>query len=421
LNAPPLSGGTRGANDLRVVTHIANRGRRTWPEHSSRAPGIRSVAAVVIGAICFGLFRAAAAELPPGFVEQSVGANWSAPLGIAFDTSVPNNRLYVWERAGKVWVVENGSKSATPLIDLSDEVMAWRDLGLLSVALDPRFHENGFIYLLYAVDRHHLLHFGTADYDPAANLNTAPTIGRLTRYTARADDGFRTIDPGSRRVLIGESINKGIPILHDSHGVGALVFGMDGTLLVSCGDGASYYAMDDGGADGGSRAAQAESDGIIARKENVGAFRAQLLDSLSGKILRIDPQTGDGIPGNPSFDSANPRSARSRVWALGFRNPFRMTIRPGSGSAVRTDANPGVIYAGDVGAGTWEELDVIVRPGTNCGWPLFEGLDLHPEYQASPAVNLDAPNPIAGHFRFRDLVVQETSASPPWLIPLNRA
>jgi glucose/arabinose dehydrogenase/PKD repeat protein len=385
-----------------------------------RARGVLS-SALVLATLLFVSLRAGAAVLPAGFVEQAIGEGWHSPLGIAFDTSCPNNRLYVWERAGKVWLVENGIKSTTPLIDLSAEVMAWRDLGLLSVTLDPHFQENGRIYLLYAVDRHHLLHFGTPAYEATADLYAAPTIGRLTRYTARASDAFRTIDPGSRRVLLGESIDQGIPILHDSHGVGTVVFGADGTLLVSCGDGASYYAMDDGGADGGSRAEQAEREGIIAHNENIGAFRAQLPDSLNGKILRLDPQTGDGVPGNPYFDPANPRSARSRVWTLGLRNPYRMAVRPGSGSALRAEANPGVLYVGDVGAGTWEELDVIAHPGVNCGWPLFEGLDPQPEYQASPATNPDAPNPLGGFFRFRDLIVQATAGTPRWLNPLNRA
>src|SRR5690606_20361321 len=122
----------------------------------------------------------------------------------------------------------------------------------------------------------------------------------------------------------------GFPITHESHSIGTVMFGEDGSLIVGNGDGSTYLAADAGGWRQGS-SNTALADGIITPEEDVGAFRAQMIDSLSGKILRLDPATGDGLPGNPFFDPANPRSARSRVWALGLRNPFRFDIRPGTG------------------------------------------------------------------------------------------
>ncbi|MEQ1860005.1 MAG: PKD domain-containing protein [Chthoniobacteraceae bacterium] len=385
-----------------------------------KQPSLLMRAASVLCSVFFAAFAPGrAAPLPTDFIEQAVGSGWNAPVGIAFDTSAANNRSYVWERGGRVWIVENGVKFATPLVDISEEVMAWRDFGLLGVALDPQFQQNGFIYLLYVVDRHHLLTFGTPAYSATTDLYTAPSIGRITRFTARVADGFRTVDPASRRVLVGEAINRGFPILHESHGVGSLIFGADGTLLASCGDGASYNAMDDGGPDGGSLAAQALNEGIITAKENVGAFRSQLLDSLNGKILRLDPATGDGIASNPYFDAANPRSAKSRVWTLGLRNPYRITLRPGTGAHDPAAASPGTIYLGDVGWSAWEDMHAVTGPGKNCGWPLFEGLEAQSQYQASPAVNLDAPNPLGGFFRFKDLLIQDTLATPSWPNPAN--
>ena len=118
------------------------------------------------------------------------------------------------------------------------------------------------------------------------------------------------------------------------------------------------------------------ADNIITDKENVGAFRSQLVDCLNGKILRIDPDTGDGIPSNPFYDPAKPHGAASRVWALGLRNPFRMSLKPGTGSHLRQDGNPGTLYIGDVGWVTWEEQSVVERPGQNFGWPIFEGLTM---------------------------------------------
>src|SRR5690606_28226854 len=157
------------------------------------------------------------------------------------------DRAYVWERGGRVWIVENGVKLSTPLLDIREEVGGWRDFGLSGFVLDPNFQTNGHFYVLYAVDRHHLLNFGTPQYNANTNQYYAATIGRITRYTARAADDFRTADPASRKILVGETKSTGFPILHESHGTGSLVFGTDGTLLASCGDGASYNAMDGGG------------------------------------------------------------------------------------------------------------------------------------------------------------------------------
>ena len=360
--------------------------------------------------------------LPPGFSEQAIGSGWVEPVGVAFDPSpAAANRIYVWERAGRVWIVENGVKLATPLLDISDEVGAWRDFGMLGLALHPNFHENGYLYVSYVVDRHHLLNAGTASYDPATNEYFAATIGRITRYTARVADDFKSVDPASRKILVGETKSTGFPICYQSHGTGHLAFGNDGTLLASCGESASVEEVDNGSNPNLTYATQALADGIITAKENVGSFRSQLIDCLGGKVIRIDPETGNGLPSNPFYDAAHPRAARSRGWALGFRNPFRFTIRPGTGSHDPAEADPGVIVLGDVGWGSWEEVDVINGPGKNCGWPLFEGLTTHESFIFYSPQNLDAPNPLGGFFKFRDLLVQETLATPSWPNPLNPA
>ena len=100
-------------------------------------------------------------------------------VGMTFDA---NGRMYVWERNGKVWIVTNGVKSSQPLIDISDEVGGWRDFGLLGFALDPDFLTNGYIYLCYVVDRHHLLNAGTPDYNANTNEYFNATIGNTNRY-----------------------------------------------------------------------------------------------------------------------------------------------------------------------------------------------------------------------------------------------
>jgi len=334
--------------------------------------------------------------------------------------------MFVWERPGKVWVTENNQKQL--LLDISQEVGGYRDFGLLGFALHPQFETNGYFYLLYTVDRHHLLHYGTSNYSATTNEYYKATIGRLTRYTATKTTSGYNVNPASRKVLIGATKSTGIPSLHESHGVGSLVFGTDGTLLISAGDGASY-SSDDVGSAAESYFTQALADGIITNQENVGAFRSQLLESYNGKILRIDPETGNGVPSNPFYNSAKPGAVRSKVWASGFRNPFRMVLKPNSGSFNPADGKPGAIYVGDVGYSTWEELDVVTKPGMNFGWPLFEGLTQHNGYWNKKTFNQHAPNPAYGtngctqaYFYFQDLIKQEmASGTGSFTNPCNMA
>jgi glucose/arabinose dehydrogenase len=125
--------------------------------------------------------------------------------------------------------------------------------------------------------------------------------------------------------------------LEGDHQGGEIEFLEDGTMLVSLGDG-----------------------GGEERGAPPNAFRALDLDSLSGKLLRVTPD-GEGVASNP-FWTGDPRSNRSRVWAYGLRNPFRMTLRPG------TD----VPVVGELGLNQFDELDVGAR-GANYGWPCYEG------------------------------------------------
>ena len=350
------------------------------------------------------------AQAPPaGFTSSVVSAGWDEAVGVTFTST--GNKMFVWERPGRVWVVVSGQRQL--VLDISPEVGGWADHGLLGFALDPDFNTNGYMYLLYVVDRHYLMNFGTANYNPATNDYNSATIGRITRYTATAAGTGYTVNPASRKILLGTTKSNGIPSTFNGHVTNALVFGTDGTLLVSTGDGA--HPLPDLGNYNFTYAAQALADGIIRAKEDVGSLRAQLVDCLSGKILRINASTGAGIPSNPFYESTNPNSARSKVWALGFRNPFRMSLKPGTGSIDPTVGNPGVLYIGDVGAANWEEVNVVDRPRQNLGWPLFEGLTPYSAFTNSNVSNRDAPNPLFGtggctkqFFYFQDLVKQAT-------------
>lgn len=128
-----------------------------------------------------------------------------------------------------------------------------------------------------------------------------------------------------------------IPTDSESHTVGGLAFGINGELFVSTGDAASFNRVD------------------------VRADRVQDIDSLSGKVLRIDPITGDGLSDNPFFNG-DVDANRSKVYQYGLRNPFRISV----------DQVTGQLYVGDVGRSRWEEINAA-GPGANFGWPFFEG------------------------------------------------
>ncbi len=137
-----------------------------------------------------------------------------------------------------------------------------------------------------------------------------------------------------------------LPPKGTAHSMDFVRFGPDGALYVS------------------------DGDGIVNSKGN---SRALNPDSLNGKILRINPITGEGYPDNPFFDG-DPNSNRSKVFAMGMRNPFRFTVDPRDGQVI----------VGDVGNNNWEEIN-RGGPGSNFGWPCYEG-----PYEAATYANCDA-------------------------------
>jgi len=357
----------------------------------------------------------------PNFAALPIGNGWNSPTGASF--SKDGQYLFVWEKGGKLFVCKrdgsgNYIKQSLPVVDLTYEVANWDAHGLLGFATDPNFETNGLVYLMYVVHRHHLLFFGTPSYNPDAPGTGDATIGRITRYKTITSGNDLVVDPSTRFVLLGETKFTGMPVLHHSHGVGSLAFASDGTLLATFGDGASYEGID-AGSGPGTFYQNALSDGIIRPAENVGAFRAQLINSFNGKLIRIDPQTGDGVPSNPFYSAAEPRAPKSRVWAFGLRNSFRIFIKPGTGSIDPSAGDIGEVYLGDVGFASWEEMNIAKMPGTNFGWPIYEGNEYTIPldgvggitYKDLDIENLDEPNPLNGtggctqpYFYFRQLI-----------------
>lgn len=381
--------------------------------------------------MCASCHIARASSLPAGFSDASVrrpdGHPWDQAAGIV---SASDGRIFVWERAGRVWIIGGASAQGAPLIDVSDEVSTIGSLGLSGFALDPRFPQNGYIYLFYAVDPQHLANCDSPaiglpicrpSYRPGQHAPSGASVGRLVRFQLVRPPGasdFLTatsVNYASRRVLLGQTrlgdaAPTGCVVTDTGRGPGGLAFGSDGSLLAACGDGASL-AAEDFGSNSDTQYQEALAAGLMTTAENVGAFRAQLIDSLSGKVLRLNAVTGDGVSGNPFYDASAPHAARSRVWLLGLHNPQHFTVRPGSGSSRIEDARPGTLYIGDTGYSSWESLLVASTGRKNFGGPLYEGVGNDgTAYAAKPVFNLQSPNPLfpercaQRYFRFQDLI-----------------
>lgn len=263
---------------------------------------------------------AAAHGVLHGFVDEPVTSGLSLP--VAF-TTLPDGRVLIAEKTGVVRIVAGGRLLADAFLDLRAHVNDYWDRGLLGLAVDPAFTQNGFVYLFYVHEDDPFTYSG-------------PKTSRLVRVTTVGD----AADPATEVVLIG-----GIPADSPSHNGGALRFGPDGTLWITTGDASSFNAVD------------------------TRALRTQQLDSLAGKLLRVGTD-GRGLADNP-FWNGDADAVRSKVYAYGFRNPFRLTFRPGTGRP----------YVADVGANDWEEVNAVVRGG-NHGWPCVEGPVPQAGYQA---------------------------------------
>lgn len=232
------------------------------------------------------------------------------------------------------------------------------------MTVDPNFAAGlAYVYLMYTV---------RPDVDVGI---FTPTYTRVARFEDVGGVGT------NKFILIGNNFTDGICQCFDSHGPGDLHFGLDGTLFISHGDAASYQDADLGNNDlQGAGHLCTQVYGPLG--QDIGAWRSQSLNSLSGKIIRIDPATGlgvgpsTGLVPNPYYDAANPNSFASKVWARGLRNPYRFAVIPGT-------PLPGWLAVGDVGYYTYEELNIVKSPGMNFGWPCWEGLHKSTYYIAT--------------------------------------
>ena len=234
---------------------------------------------------------------PPPVVRLRELASFSSPVWVG-PAPGDDEHLFLVEKTGRVLQLDADGRQQAVVLDVSELVSKGGEQGLLSLAFDPAYAENRRLYV---------------DYTDKGGDTVVAAYTVVDGVAVRPQVLHRVAQP------------------YSNHNGGLLLFDPTGMLLVGLGDGGS--AGDPQG-------------------------RAQDLSTDLGKILRIDPRTGLGAPGNP-FPEA------PRVWALGLRNPWRFSF----------DTN-GDLYVGDVGQNRLEELDVVKpedQAGANYGWSVYEG------------------------------------------------
>jgi glucose/arabinose dehydrogenase/PKD repeat protein len=310
---------------------------------------------------------AASAVVPAGFQETTAWTGLVAPTAVEF---AADGRVFVAEKRGRVLQYDSlADPTPTVFADLSTAVHDFWDRGLLGLALDPDFTTGRpYIYVLYTYNKDPssatFPRWGdSCPTPPGATGDGCVVSGRLSRLGAG----------GAETPLITDWCQQ-----YPSHSIGDLTFGPGRALYVSAGDGASFNFADYG-QDGSPVNPCGDPPGgtLTPPTAEGGALRSQDVRTLGdptggdGAILRVDPDTGAALPDNPAAGSADPMARR--IVAHGFRNPFRLTIRPGTGE----------VWAGDVGWNEWEEVDRIAAPTTavtNHGWPCYEGAGRMPSY-----------------------------------------
>lgn len=283
-----------------------------------RALGLACVAlvsAALLPAITAPAASAAGATLPAGFVlrDQPSGQAANDLTDFAY---LPDGSMLTTGKQGKVdWVGLDGQAHVLTTLGVN----SGGDLGLIGLAIAPDYATSHKIYL--------------ARSTPV--VNGAFTL-RVASWTVTG-----ATDPTG---LSAEQVILEVPGISTVHGITGLVAPKDGTLWISFGDNGDFTKVDPT------------------------AVRALDINQPQGKILHVTA-AGQGVPSNPYYDPANPGATKSKVYASGFRSPFRFTLDPATGTPT----------VGDVGWNDWEEVDVV-QAGGNYGWPCFEGNNPTPGY-----------------------------------------
>ena len=339
---------------------------------------------------------AAATFTDPHFREYTIFSGLDKPTTVRF---APNGRAFVTEKGGVIKTYDSVTDTTpTTVADLSADVMNYWDRGLLNLVLDPAFPTKPYLYAFTVwgggigeTPQRWGDSCPTSPGGPGSTTDGCVASARLERLTIDTS----TFQLQSRKLLLWDVCQQ-----YPSHAGGAMAFGADGQLYLALGDGASFNGVDYGQRGGtvpnatnpytpvnpcGDPVTVTSPPGTTPVVNVVtaegGALRSQDVRTtgdptqLGGALVRIDPATGDASPGNPlqSSSDANTR----RIVATGFRNPYRLTFRPGTSE----------LFLGNVGNNTWEAIDRITMPASatpttipNAGWPCYEGPGVAPGY-----------------------------------------
>lgn len=257
----------------------------------------------------------------------------SSPFEVTDIVDPGDGRLFVVIKEGRILVADSsGNVEEQPLLDIRDNVYSSAfEVGLLGLAVHPDYEANGFIYIYYN------------------QMIDGQLYSDISRFTI-SETG--TADPQSELNLLRLEEPRNI------HQAGELAFGpKDGYLYIATGDGGTPFDQ---------------------------AGNSQSLQSLHGKILRIDVDEWSpySIPIDNPF--ANDPDALSEIWAYGLRNPWRFSF----------DRETGDMYIADVGDANWEEIDFIPSDssgGQNFGWPCYEGEVFFVEDVCDPEMDYTMP------------------------------
>ena len=262
-----------------------------------------------VGVLCGLAVLSVSTSVCAGVQLQPVATGLSNPLFVT-NARDGSNRLFIVEQAGRILVLQPGATTPTVFLDITTNVLSGGERGLLGLAFHPAFVTNRRFFVNY-----------TRQPDGA-------TV--IAEYQRSATDP-NVADPTETLLLT-------VAQPFTNHNGGMVEFGPDGFLYIGMGDGGSANDPDN---------------------------RAQNITELLGKVLRIDVDRANGAvpyssPSDNPYFGATP--GRDEIYAVGLRNPFRFSF----------DRVTGLLYAGDVGQGTREEVDIITR-GDNYGWRVFEG------------------------------------------------
>lgn len=281
---------------------------------------------LTVATISVAAAQPAAPSVAISLTPRATGLN--SPVDLAATPQAGDSRLFIVEQSGRIRIMRNsGSLLRRPFLDIQDRVSSGSERGLLGLAFHPDYAANGYFYVNYT------------------NLSGDTTISRFSVSGSR-----NLADPNSEQILLV------VDQPFANHNGGDLAFGPDGYL---------YIALGDGGSGG---------DPLN---------NSQNIDSLLGKILRIDVDGGApyAIPADNPFVGL---PGADEIWAYGLRNPWRISF----------DRQTGDFFIADVGQSAREEIDFQAAGsagGANYGWRCYEG---------TQAYNLSGCNPDPGVYDF---------------------